>query len=764
LKDAVNVLDATFAEPHVPYPLPDELQHTIEAFLDADHELDQDDSQALHDALLACYNDHVRDIPPKLTPFLSVIRQLRPAIKGDARLAEWWNLVIRPTIDSCGNKRTEIEDARDFLLGVLTAEADEDKDPEGAQAAVAFRERLLDCFIYRTRLPTDDEDCVTSEDEFIARQLEAVIVDFGRKKPKVWRTSLSLLSAFVRIQPPHLYVVTETPLLQNLERCLMLDTSATVLELALTVLIMFIPHITSSIISRLPKLFLIYSRILCWDKTKPVLPEEIQSPSSPTPLETEEEDISDDETDGPVWEKLENTFDHPESGAPVITYYFTFLYGLFPLNFMSYIRKPRKWLKSVNYLGADDVILDQEVISQRTEPIRRVHLLHPNFFTTTIEDEMSESRWLKSEPADLVTECMGLCMEIPEGLDDPGPPPTAKLPDIPEALVPTDEIPAESLALDDDVTVANSATPPMDPKPSNTWRNTQSTTLTNASKESNLATLQREVMLLRNDLNFERYLKHQHLSHIGQLQRRHLKEATVESETQKLINTNRVLKAKLQKADEIYAQLKKETTTSRNLAKKWESELMAKIKALRDEQKLSRSEGDSMREDLAQAQDEIKQLRRVLDKTKGREQRANDNLTTSQHDIDHMATLRQEVESLQERLREWEQRELEFEHGKEELDRMRGKMQMASMKLDSRDYEREQMSKMYQKRIVELEKNGNMGQAPLNPNRLPPSVQQMIESTLAAHNSKLQALKKTHARLLHRYTEVEMRCQELEAE
>jgi hypothetical protein len=50
------------------------------------------------------------------------------------------------------------------------------------------------------------------------------------------------------------------------------------------------------------------------------------------------------------------------------------------------------------------------------------------------------------------------------------------------------------------------------------------------------------------------------------------------------------------------------------------------------------------------------------------------------------------------------------------------------------------------------------------PGQLPPAVQQMLDSALAASNAKLQQLKKTHYHLLEQHTELQMRLQDLEGE
>ena len=97
----------------------------------------------------------------------------------------------------------------------------------------------------------------------------------------------------------------------------MIDASATVIELALTVLIMFLPHITSSLTSdfHLPKLFLIYSRMLCWDRFGGANSEE----QNPTDEESEKptgQDSNEDSESEHTWEKLHRSFDCAENTAP----------------------------------------------------------------------------------------------------------------------------------------------------------------------------------------------------------------------------------------------------------------------------------------------------------------------------------------------------------------------------------------------------------------------------------------------------------------
>ncbi|KAF2803075.1 uncharacterized protein BDZ99DRAFT_174048 [Mytilinidion resinicola] len=906
-------LKANFSAPTTPYPLPEDLQQTIEAFLEHYHDISDHDSQRLQDELLPLYKKNVADAPEKHGPFLGALRLLQPAIRGESRLEEWWTLAIRPTIDALGHKRDEIEDARSFLQELLVFDADDDKDGERSRVSAHFTMKLLDAYLARTKIPSADEDCVSPEDEFIAHELESQVVAFGRRKPKellvaldalfvkkdTRAQALNLLSAFVRVQPPHLYLVLETQLMQHLETCLMVDTSATVIELALTVLIMFLPHITSLLTTdlHLSKLFLIYSRLLCWDQFEKAEPEQkkkedatgIEKAVPRLPEETitvlcRASDILSSSASGllqssheaePGWEKMDRSFDSTESTAPGLLHYFTFLYGLFPLNFMSYIRKPRKYLKTVEFPGADDFEFDQDLIRSRTDPFRQVHLLHPNMFNTTPEDELSDNRWLKSDPADVVTECMELCVAVSSSLDDPGPPPTSKLPDLPPQLpdIPAplnvtsrnEDVPQSGIfILDDDGTM-------MKDEPSTSWRNTQSTMFSPSGNEESdepelpsrksfisankssippspilkprdvgdsptlpplssisdwenktglkkkpsrdlrkggtisaphsatppsprlenfaqtltqtqlstspsrgdvqgqsVASLQREIMLLKNDLNFERYLKLQHLSHIGQLQRKHIKEATAEAETQNLINSNRTLKAKLAKANELYTQLKKETQTGRSQSKKWESELSSKVRSYREESKTWHSDEESMRVDIQKAQKDCDRLRRLVVESEAREFHAKQKLKSMELDLEQLENLQREVDALKEKVQKLQGVNAELEPTRMERDSLRSDLEIANLKLNSRDVERERTRKTFERRILDLENRLQtaqaQGQGATQPGQLPRSVQQMLDSTMAASNAKMDKLKKTHYRLLDQYTELEMRLHELEGE
>ncbi|KAE9985821.1 hypothetical protein EG327_004578 [Venturia inaequalis] len=874
LKDTVKAVQAAFANDAAPtIPLPDELQQTIEAFLDLHQNIDDHDSQRLHDELLSIRNKPRSTSSERLGAFVHVLRLLRPCIRGDKRLGEWWLTVIKPIVDSVGHKRDTIEDAREFLLGILVFDADDDTTGEKASLSAQFTRRILEAYLVRTKIPTTDEEVVSPEDEYIAQELEGILVAFGKKKPKellvaideqlVQRDrrlqALSLLSSFVRLQPAHLHLVLETQIIQHLHNCLLIDTGGTVVDLALTNLIMFLPHITSSLAACLPKLFVIYARILCWDQY-------VGKPESQSEKDNQSEKSADGEINSALefdasWEVVERSFESLEVMTPKANFLFTFIYGLFPLNFMAFIRKPRRYLKMKTFPGADDLPLYQDLIRRRSEIHRVVHKLHPNFMNTTLEDELTDNRLLKIDAADLVSECLGLCIAVANSLGDPGPPPTSKLPPIPKTTRSHKSRPDALLSPspDDDQVTSSAPSPTTDFRSHmGSWRalSTHSTALTapstghlidpahvpprkssqydlpdhatdsrdvspgaegdSPSKEGisqnrsaklklqksyssfedarpsdistlqafaqglsrspsshsnspgnetyNTAILQREVMLLKNDLNFERFQKAQYIAQIGQLQRKHIKEATSESQAQSTLNTNRTLQEKLKRADVQYAQFQKETALNRGQAKRFEEQLTQKVKSFRDEERRTRAEAQALGHDLQKAREECDKLEKIVIQSELKHEETQHQLTTLTVDLEEMESLRNTCRDLEARLKEYELRELEADRTKEDHELLRSELQSVKLNLDSRDAELERTKKTSELKISMLENRLRDAQkGSIQPGQLSPSVQQMMDSAMAASQSKMLALKRNYKNLQDKYVNLEIRYQETEA-
>jgi hypothetical protein len=187
MRETVKALNIAFSAPSVPYPLPDELCEAIASFLQRYENIEDHDSQRFHDDLHTLYQRQVAASPEKHGAFLAVLRLVRPALTGEARLTTWWNLILKPTINGVGHKRRELEDATETMLSILVYDPEADRDGEHARLSVRFTTRILETYLARTNVPLSAEDTISPDNESVSIELESLILAFGRKMPKVAR-------------------------------------------------------------------------------------------------------------------------------------------------------------------------------------------------------------------------------------------------------------------------------------------------------------------------------------------------------------------------------------------------------------------------------------------------------------------------------------------------------------------------------------------------------------------------------------------------
>ncbi|KAI9832201.1 MAG: hypothetical protein M1826_002205 [Phylliscum demangeonii] len=929
LVEVIKAVVALLTTPDPVFPVPDLIQETIRRYVEKAEKTELAGGRLAFELT----NFHTKIVTPDPTrrpAFLGVLRLLRPALRGEEGLMTWWPLLLAPIFHAGPLDRDLLQAAREFLLAVLLYENEGDgADDERANVSAQYAQEILDLYLEKTTMPGLDHDGVLVVDEaarVVGGQLESILVDFGRKQPKRLitmidatleikehrRQVLNLLCSFVRYQPPHLYQVTDTPLLDHLLQCLMIDTSTTVVCLALLSLVMFLPHVPGALVPYLPRLFIVYSRLLCWDRHH--APRATIEPpgreASVVDLDADDDESDDGGGGGggaeavaatpwtytePSWDKLHASFDVADATLPDLTYYFSFLYGLYPENFMGFIRKPNRYLRNARFASLERLELDQEAIRQRSDRFRQVHLLHPNFYTITIEAELLDvSRFVPCEPSDIVAQCMELCLSVPLAA-----PPSAARPGLEAAeagagagaeavaaatagLVRTEDIPRQSLLSMDDESLAADGdegrsaprrsrhgsvrsrrsagsrsrafagmTEPGDGirarspdgarrasgefarptpaaqdsptlpahligcAPEGTLREMLQTqellrsigrhsqtdeTLVGAptsdappsprldayvaslaqmadrvptirplaadgptDARADVALLQREVLLLRNDLNFERFLKQQHLSHIGQLQRKYIREATAEAETQHLIQANRALKLKADEAKRAHAALKKETAARLSHAKKWETELTNKTKALREQQRQWEIEEQFLRRELSDAREEANRLRGMLVESEAKELMSRQKLEAMELNLEELEKLRQGIDAMDARLRQYEAREEDFERAKHDEEAAYTQLETARLRLQARDAELDQAKRVYEQRTAALEARLRAAHGGPAAHAHPPSLQAMIDSALASSRSHFENLKKVHHRLLSRHAELEVAYMDLQA-
>jgi hypothetical protein len=256
---------------------------------------------------------------------------------------------------------------------------------------------------------------------------------------------------------------------------------------------------------------------------------------------------------------------------------------------------------------------------------------------------------------------------------------------------------------------------------------------------------------LRNDLNFERYLKQQHLSHIGQLRRKQIKEARVEAETQNLVNTNRLLRNKVDEAKRANAQVKKETEKSKAHSRNWETELSGKLRVLREEQKKWNIEREILKRDLEIAHDKAEKLKQLVVMSESRELGAKQKMMSVESSLDELERLRTEVENLTLRIRKYEARDLDVQRTKENEAEALRRAKILEMQLAAREHEllrskqefekelHTQTSSMREKREEEYVQKTTLSQ-------------EILDSVLASSRQRITELEKRHKQLLKNYT------------
>lgn len=183
LKDTIKALKSAFAAPHLPNPISAELSQELELFVTKHETIDEHDSQRLHDGLLEIYRDHVEGDTAKVAPFVGILLQLRPVIKGTQRLLEWWDVAIRPIVETVGHTRRTVDQAAQFVQSILDYDVDEDHLADRTYLSSILSAAILQRYTHRTSLPALNP--ASSENEFVISTLATLLVNFGRKKPKV---------------------------------------------------------------------------------------------------------------------------------------------------------------------------------------------------------------------------------------------------------------------------------------------------------------------------------------------------------------------------------------------------------------------------------------------------------------------------------------------------------------------------------------------------------------------------------------------------
>ncbi|CAG8434079.1 5283_t:CDS:10 [Diversispora eburnea] len=646
--------------------------------------MDREKTEKVSAGLLNIFKS-VRDHSQKLDTYFKCFRALIPILGPDIIISELWDPVLVPILHSPFQPKYIVEEVKGITRDILTNET---------ERVITFRKRILEIYLKESSMVgkaagQDQGEIGEQIHAFWYRNLNNILRSFGGVKTKdffdllnsyfiqkQYRLQvLSLLTEFIRSQNLYIHQILETPLLDSLFKSLQRDTSTTIISLSLTALIMLLPHICISVVPYLPRLYTVFIRILLWDK----------------------HNFGSINSEGDDYELIDDVTMFPE--VPQV-------HDLPKINITNDEDSwdqcgsdPTTWFKERNFPSFYEGIGDA-VIRSRSMPLLRRHTLHPNLILSDSQKELSDtSRWMKVESADVVAECVELkeledtttekvrrvsqsismqeIVDVHKALksgvdivvgDDPWASKIISYSNVPSSLLhPPPSLPLPSL-------------PQESPLP----QKTQKPLLL---QQASISFLQREIMLLRNELNFELYLKQQYLQHIGRLHRDHILDSRVEAEHQNLYITYRNLRVQLDKTKEAFNRQKDETASIKKKHIKWEDELKVKLRKYRNEANERKSEIDKLEQELREAKLTINIQAKQIEESNAKNFKLESEIKVHEPQIQKLNEYKNQINQLTKQLVIWESDSRKFQEQKLLMETLVGQWHKMEFKLESSEVE-----------------------------------------------------------------------------
>lgn len=256
--------------------------------------------------------------------------------------------------------------------------------------------------------------------------------------PKHRQLSFNLLSVFISQNlSSNLGAIANTGLLDTLLNSLLYDISATLLNIGSKILAMLIPYIATKLKpENIFKFFLIYGRLACWNTFKYdfTLPRSLQQIDTASIFTEDSLDTAATSTTADQrldehlklivpkgWRLMSKAFDLPDVQLVDIAPLFSSIYGLWPSNFMTFVRKPSEFisincfqnLETQSKLSKPNVPLpdgwNDSLINERSQQIFCSHSVNPILarFSPEVELDPRASESLGS-PEDIAAFCVSL--------------------------------------------------------------------------------------------------------------------------------------------------------------------------------------------------------------------------------------------------------------------------------------------------------------------------------------------------------------------
>ncbi|KAJ2917216.1 hypothetical protein MD484_g3210, partial [Candolleomyces efflorescens] len=701
--------------------LVDELVEESKSWGDVDAQITQLEEElvALHHATIDYSSVDQLEI------FLACLFHLE-RILTPSYVISWFDLILRPALREPKLSTAALNYAKELIISTL-------QKPDEV-AVGGFRRRLLELYLLDAFNEGSGGDALEwaelTEDERERRRrwksnLQDILIAYGSEEfltevnqqfqtPSQRLQLLILLNEFTSSSKfcSTVPVLASHKIMTSLANCLFLDNSSTVCTAAVRLTVKFIPyfavHARSTLKATFPQFLAILARIMCWKERVPTTnnPLAQHDPEFERELYRESSRILYPRIDL-HWERLEMTFFASTSTPPNSRQFFTILYYLYPSNVLKFIRGPAAYLKEAELDSPYTV--DWNKAFEESEVKRRSEVS-----VIQVKEMTKLEFWNKYDVGRIVSEatmldirylCIGLkerfklegraaTLTDPGGLDSTSAEdPEAEDPEEPaqfiqaidlsnrKVVISLQDMIEASVALKTniDIDILKPVSAPKSgfiPKEDEASGSAQEPTSPGGEGEAashviqTINDLQREVLLLRNELNFELWHSRENSKHIGRLYEDRILMRTAESERQGLYNKLRRYRAQVVNLETELRDHKQQAASAKNGYADWTRELQEKMKELREDKK-------RLLADLANAQTAAKDLKALYEaQGKRLAESVNDNFTLkaekeeNKQEIARLKDYERQIEELTKMRQIWEDDSRKFTERGEELDRL----------------------------------------------------------------------------------------------
>ncbi|KIL68561.1 hypothetical protein M378DRAFT_120766 [Amanita muscaria Koide BX008] len=555
-------------------------------------------------------------------------------------------------------------------------------------------------------------------------------------------------------------IMAKHPLMIHLLLSMLFDNSSTVYSAGLSVVVKLLPvlaaHAHEELRALLPMLLTVLAGLMCWKQRHTTYVQTSLDGAPNTGIQSELEEEA-----NPVlrphpqwnWERLERTFNLRTPVCPSPRPYFTILYYLYPAKLLKFLRSPVKYLTDDGFPSpwteGWEQALNQDEIRACSERLLREHMCHPAFLWHDAGSQPEGAEFWAQFPVDrIATEAIMLDVhnyalgalkcrpEAAQGNSSKSN--AASVADNSDAnepihrVLPLDKssgslsmsLPAMvnssfalksnlNLVAEESASKSHQSNPPSSSLPPSMDAGEAREIFDEGNDISvppqylqAVARLQSEVLLLRNELNFELWLSRENVKHISRLflDRSSIKSA--EAERQGLYNKLRKYRAQVVLLESELHEYKAQASSAKNKYAEWNMELQKKLKELREEKKSWVADSAALR----RAKNDYKTL---LDSQEKLLEEANKKLFESetwrkenQHKIDRLHDYEEQISKHIRMQQLWEQDFARFNERGEQVSMIQSHFKQMELRLES--YEKTQIemdaqTRAYRRQIQTLE-------------------------------------------------------------